>query len=87
MTQASDITHLQDSAQRFVRTEVAPHLEAWEAAQEFPRSLYGRAADLGWLGMGFPEEYGGASCPALDLYPIYIELHTCSLVVDIPRIA
>jgi len=64
MTQASDITHLQDSAQRFVRTEVAPHLEAWEAAQEFPRSLYGRAADLGWLGMGYPEALGGTPASA-----------------------
>lgn len=59
MTETSDIIHLQDNAQRFVRTEVAPHLDAWEAAQEFPRSLYGRAADLGWLGMGYPEALDG----------------------------
>ena len=59
MTETADITHLQDSAQRFVRPEVAPHLDAWEVAQEFPRSLYGRAADLGWLGMGYPEALGG----------------------------
>jgi len=61
---AEDITHLQSSAQRFVRQEVAPHLADWEAAQEFPRSLYGRAADLGWLGMGYPEHLGGTPAPA-----------------------
>ena len=60
---AEDIAHLQSSAQRFVRQEVAPHLADWEAAQEFPRSLYGRAADLGWLGMGYPEHLGGTPAP------------------------
>jgi acyl-CoA dehydrogenase len=60
---AEDITHLHDSAQRFVRQEVAPHLADWEAAQEFPRSLYGRAADLGWLGLGYPEHLGGTPAP------------------------
>ena len=60
---AEDITHLHDSAQRFVRQEVAPHLADWEAAQEFPRSLYRRAADLGWLGLGYPEHLGGTPAP------------------------
>ncbi len=58
-----DITHLQTSAQRFVRQEVAPHLADWEAAQAFPRSLYARAADLGWLGLGYPERLGGTPAP------------------------
>ncbi len=58
-----DLTHLQSSAQRFVRQEVAPHLADWEAAQAFPRSLYARAADLGWLGLGYPEHLGGTPAP------------------------
>ena len=58
-----DMTHLQSSAQRFVRQEVAPHLADWEAAQEFPRGLYTRAADLGWLGLGYPEHLGGTPAP------------------------
>ena len=61
---AEDLNHLQSSAQRFVRQEVAPHLADWEAAQAFPRSLYGRAADLGWLGMGYPEHLGGTPAPS-----------------------
>ncbi len=44
---AEDITHLQSSAQRFVRQEVAPYLADWEAVEVFPRSLYTRAAELG----------------------------------------
>ena len=35
-----------EQVRRFAQTEVAPHLEAWEAAGEFPRSMYKRWADL-----------------------------------------
>lgn len=60
---ASDIAHLEDAARKFVQTEVAPHLGAWEAQGFFPRNLYQRAADLGWLAMGYPEELGGTPAP------------------------
>lgn len=52
-----------EQVRRFAQTEVAPHLEAWEAAGEFPRSMYKRWADLGWLAMGYPEELGGIAAP------------------------
>ena len=54
-----DIRLMTDMAQRFVQQEVLPHLQAWEDAGELPRELYGRAAELGWLAMGYPEELGG----------------------------
>lgn len=50
---------LTDSITRFARSEIAPHADAWDAAGEFPRELYRRAAELGLLGLGYPEEYGG----------------------------
>ena len=39
--------------------EIAPHVDEWEEAREFPRELYERCAELGFLGLKFPEEYGG----------------------------
>ena len=54
-----DRTALTDTVTRFARTEIAPHVDAWDAAGEFPRSLYRRAADLGLLGLGYPGQYGG----------------------------
>ena len=50
---------LRETVRRFVTSEVAPHVEEWEAAREFPRELYNRCAELGFLGLKFPEEYGG----------------------------
>ena len=56
-------TALADLVERFARTEIAPNVTAWDAAGEFPRALYRRAAELGLLGMGYPEEFGGTPAP------------------------
>ena len=53
------------TAQRFAEREIAPHVTAWDEAGEFPRALYGRAAALGLLGLGYPEELGGTPAPWL----------------------
>ena len=58
-----DAQLLVDGARRFIQTEVAAHLQDWEDAGEFPRSLYHRAAELGWLAMGYPEPLGGTPSP------------------------
>jgi acyl-CoA dehydrogenase len=44
---------------RFVGAEIAPNVDEWEAAREFPRELYRRCAELGFLGLKFPERLGG----------------------------
>ena len=49
------------TVKRFVDKELLPHVDAWDEAESFPRALYGRAAELGLLGLGFPEEFGGTT--------------------------
>src|ERR1700753_2043063 len=44
---------------RVVENEIEPHAHEWDEAGEFPRELYAKAAAIGLLGLGFPEEYGG----------------------------
>jgi acyl-CoA dehydrogenase len=50
---------LRETIARFVETEIAPHVEEWEEAREFPRELYLRCGELGFLGLKYPEELGG----------------------------
>ncbi len=50
---------LRETVSRFVTREIAPHVDEWEAAREFPRELFSRCAELGFLGLKFPEELGG----------------------------
>ncbi len=53
------------TVERFARTEIAPNVTAWDEAGEFPRRLYTQAAELGLLGMGYPEALGGTPAPWL----------------------
>jgi len=48
-----------EELKKFVAKEIAPFVEEWEEAGEFPRELYKKAGDFGLLGMGYPEQYGG----------------------------
>jgi acyl-CoA dehydrogenase len=57
---------LRRTAAAFTRSEVVPHLDAWEEAGEVPRSLHRAAGELGLLGVGFPEEVGGSGGDLLD---------------------
>ena len=62
------------TVERFARAEIAPHVTAWDAAGEFPRALYRRAADLGLLGLGYPEAYGGTPAPHALRLPMWVAL-------------
>lgn len=48
-----------DGVRAFVEREIAPHVAAWDEAESFPRALYRRAAEVGLLGIGYPEALGG----------------------------
>ena len=50
---------LRETVGRFVRSEIAPHVDEWEQAREFPRELFERCGELGFLGLKYPEELGG----------------------------
>jgi len=56
------------AVRRFVAAEIAPHVADWDEAGTFPRALYGRAAEVGLIGVGYPEALGGT--PADLFYSI-----------------
>jgi acyl-CoA dehydrogenase len=49
---------LRQTVRRFVTAEILPHLDEWERAGELPRELHAKAAELGLLGVSFPEYRG-----------------------------
>jgi alkylation response protein AidB-like acyl-CoA dehydrogenase len=51
--------HLRESIRRFVETELRPKAAEWEEARWFPNEVFTRMAELGFLGLKYPEEYGG----------------------------
>jgi alkylation response protein AidB-like acyl-CoA dehydrogenase len=49
---------LRESIRAFVLRELAPHAEEWEETT-YPDWVFRRMGELGFLGLSFPEEYGG----------------------------
>ena len=63
---------LRRSVREFAETEIRPHVMVWDEAQHFPTELLPKLAELGLMGIQFPEDYGGAGMSAVD-YCICIE--------------
>lgn len=49
------------SVRQFIETEVVPHANEWEEKQQIDKAIWKRMGDLGFLGINFPEEYGGTN--------------------------
>jgi alkylation response protein AidB-like acyl-CoA dehydrogenase len=63
---------LQRTVRDFAQTEIAPHVMEWDEASRFPSELIPKLAELGLLGIIFPEKYGGAGLGYIE-YVIAIE--------------
>jgi alkylation response protein AidB-like acyl-CoA dehydrogenase len=48
------------TVRKFVEKELAPYSEEWEEAEFFPNEVFRRMGELGFLGVNYPEEYGGS---------------------------
>jgi alkylation response protein AidB-like acyl-CoA dehydrogenase len=63
---------LQRALRDFVSKEIAPLAAGCDAAERYPVELFPKLGALGYLGLRFPEEYGGAGGSHLD-YAILCE--------------
>jgi len=60
MLYTADHLQMMETVRRFVREEIDPHVEEWEAAESFPaHALFKKLAGLGLLGVTKPEKFGG----------------------------
>jgi acyl-CoA dehydrogenase len=61
---ADTLRLLRDSLRKFVEKEIVPKAEAWEAQGFVPREVLREMGRLGFLGLRWPEEYGGSALDA-----------------------
>ncbi|MBM7243387.1 acyl-CoA dehydrogenase family protein [Rhodococcus fascians] len=66
---------LRKTVRSFVEQDIAPHMNRWETEGEIPRELHKKAAALGLLGAGFPEDVGGDGGDLADAVLICEEMH------------
>jgi alkylation response protein AidB-like acyl-CoA dehydrogenase len=73
-----DFTEEQEAIRRTVRefaeAEIRPHVLEWDENQHFPRELFPKMGELGFTGVLFPEEYGGAGLGYVEYFIIITEI-------------
>ena len=47
------------SLRAFLEKEAIPHIDQWEEDRRTPRDIWKKMGDMGFLGLSYPEEYGG----------------------------
>jgi len=65
-------TELRKTVREFAEGEVAPVAEHLDQTKSFPYDIVEKMGGLGWMGIPFPEEVGGAGGTSLQ-YAIAVE--------------
>src|SRR5262250_3624163 len=68
---------LRKSVRVFVEKEVVPRVAEWEAVGQIPKAFWRRLGELGFLGLEFPVEYGGAGGDFLSSVVLGEEMARC----------
>jgi acyl-CoA dehydrogenase len=68
---------LRESIRAFVARELAPHAQEWEDARWFPDEVFARLAANGFLGLKYPQQYGGEGGDYLHDAVLTEELGRC----------
>jgi len=68
---------LRQSVREFVQRELVPKAEEWEEEGFFPDWVFKRLGELGYLGLHFPEEYGGGGGDYFTNIVLMEELANC----------
>jgi len=69
-----DQREIQALAREFAQAEIEPNASEWDRAHGFPRELFGRLAELGFMGVCVPEDYGGAGADFVSYVLVLEEL-------------
>ncbi len=65
---------IEETAREFARREVDPIVDEIDESQRYPREVMAKAGELGFLGIIFPEEYGGAGLGYVEYVLVVTEL-------------
>ena len=61
----ADQRDIRQLVREFAEREIAPHAAEWDRTHTFPTDVIRKLGELGAMGVGFPEEYGGLGMGAV----------------------
>jgi len=65
---------IRDTIRDFTQKKIKPNVMKWDEAQEFPMKIFNELGELGFMGVIFPEEYGGAGLGYVEFVTIIEEI-------------
>jgi alkylation response protein AidB-like acyl-CoA dehydrogenase len=65
---------LRKSVREFALGEIAPHVMEWDESSHFPTEILPKLGEMGFMGVVFPEEYGGAGLGYIEYVTVIEEL-------------
>jgi butyryl-CoA dehydrogenase len=78
---------IRDTARDFAAREIAPKAAALDKTNEWPREILARMAELGFMGMAIPEEFGGAGLDTLSYALVMEEISaacaSCGVIMSV----
>ncbi len=75
MAMTAEQLEIRAMAREFAAGEIRPHVEAWDAQRALPDQIFGKLAELGFLGLRAPESAGGLE---LDLVTALLAVEALS---------
>lgn len=67
------------SVRQFVESEIVPRANEFEENQEVPKDVWKRMGELGFLGINFPEKYGGSDVDFFFTVVLLEEMARCTM--------
>jgi len=65
---------IRDTIRDFTLKKIKPKVMEWDEAQKFPMEIFRELGELGFMGVIFPEEYGGAGLGYIEFVLIIEEI-------------
>ena len=78
-----DQESLRKEVRKFAEKEVQPHVMEWDEASRFPAGVVKKMGELGFMGVIFPEELGGAGMGYVEYVTVVEELSRVDASVGI----
>src|SRR3989454_11644111 len=71
---SEELLEIKRIVREFAEREIRPHIMEWDEKQIFPHDVLKHLADLGFMGVLIPHEYGGAGLGYVEYATIVDEL-------------
>ena len=68
------LSMVKESARNFANTYIKPHVMEWDEAQIFPKDLFKKLGEHGFMGIIVPEQYGGSGLSYQEYITILDEI-------------